>query len=104
MCISSAMLVSMCLLLRWLRIPDPRMSVCAALFACSSASLVGCEDAKGDAPRGGIADGGPTASDTGTTEEGNPTRTPGTLRVATFNVRRYFDTVCQSGNCAAGSF
>ena len=45
-------------------------------------------------------DGGavPPPDDAGTS------RTPGMIRVATFNVRRYFDTVCDSGNCTAGDF
>src|SRR4029078_13290134 len=33
-----------------------------------------------------------------------PQRRPGVIRVATFNVHRYFNTVCDSGNCAAGDF
>ncbi|MDB4939425.1 MAG: Endonuclease/exonuclease/phosphatase family protein [Labilithrix sp.] len=36
--------------------------------------------------------------------DGGATRRPGVLRVATFNVHRYFDTLCDSGNCAAGDF
>ena len=37
------------------------------------------------------------AADAGLTE-------PPHLRVATFNVHRFFDTVCQSGSCAPGSY
>lgn len=36
--------------------------------------------------------------------DGGTTRRPGVLRIATFNVHRYFDTVCDSGRCAAGDF
>jgi uncharacterized protein len=36
--------------------------------------------------------------------EGGLPRRPGVLRVATFNVRRFFDTVCDTGNCAGGDF
>src|SRR5207253_1028462 len=35
---------------------------------------------------------------------GTPTRTPGTLRVATFNLKLYFDTICQSNNCGSNAF
>jgi uncharacterized protein len=31
-------------------------------------------------------------------------RTEGRVRVATFNVQRFFDTVCQSGSCAPGDY
>ena len=65
---------------------------CAA--ACADQSLPTgpvsnlAPDAGGDAPSGG--DGG--------------TRRPGVIRVATFNVHRYFDTVCQSGKCGPSDF
>jgi endonuclease/exonuclease/phosphatase family metal-dependent hydrolase len=32
------------------------------------------------------------------------TRRPGLIRVAQFNVRRYFNTVCDSGKCTGGDF
>jgi predicted extracellular nuclease len=36
--------------------------------------------------------------------EAGVSRRPGVIRVGTFNVHRYFDTVCDSGRCAAGDF
>jgi len=60
-----------------------------------------CNDQTGEGGRV-LPDAAVTPTDGGTEEIG--TRAPGTLRVATFNVRLYFDTVCQSNNCAAGAF
>jgi predicted extracellular nuclease len=67
----------------------------ASTGACSDESLTPTPVFVGDA--GGGADGAPGADDGGS-------RRPGLIRVATFNVRRFFDDVCDSGNCAAGAF
>lgn len=66
--------------------------------------LVGaCKDAVSEKPRGGrSADDGSDAA-TVVADAGQPRR-PGVLRVATFNVRRYFDVFCDSGACTPGSF
>jgi endonuclease/exonuclease/phosphatase family metal-dependent hydrolase len=48
--------------------------------------------------------GGTTTSSTSsTTSQADAGPEPG-LRIATFNVRRYFDTVCDSGNCEPGAY
>jgi len=44
------------------------------------------------------ADGEPAATVDGGTQH------PGTIRVAQFNVRRFFNTVCDSGKCSGGDF
>jgi predicted extracellular nuclease len=36
--------------------------------------------------------------------DGGVTRRPGVLRVATLNTHRFFDTLCESGQCAAGDY
>ena len=45
-------------------------------------------------------DGGTEPPDAGVADAGTPTR----VRLATFNVRRFFDTVCHSGMCGAQDF
>ncbi len=62
-----------------------------------------CNDAVGDVPRPAPID---AAADTGSSSGGGPggSRRPGFLRIATFNIHRYFDTVCDSGSCGAGDF
>ncbi len=49
-------------------------------------------------------DGGGADADPSTDADSGPTPHPGTIRVATFNVRRYFNTVCDSGKCTGGDF
>lgn len=44
------------------------------------------------------------APDADVVVDGGPTRRPGFIRVATFNLHRYFDTVCDSGQCGAGAY
>jgi uncharacterized protein len=52
------------------------------------------------APRYIAGDAGPVDAGTGGPDAGfGPS-----IRVVTFNVRRFFDSVCQSGQCAAGDF
>lgn len=50
----------------------------------------------------------PTKRDGGTTVQGwgdpTTTRRPGVLRLGHLNVRRYFDSTCDSGKCDAGGF
>lgn len=59
-----------------------------------------CTDAVGDQARPAV-----NASDAGV-ETGAEAAPPGrgAIRVATFNVHRLFDTVCDSGNCGGGDF
>jgi len=68
--------------------------VCASVVACSDASNPGH-------PVGvDVPDPGPPDSGTPT----DVTRRPGVIRVAAFNVRRYFDTVCDTGQCKSGDY
>ncbi|MDP1822262.1 MAG: endonuclease/exonuclease/phosphatase family protein [Archangium sp.] len=60
------------------------------LFATAVLSLLACEAPPVEDPDAGV--------DAGT--EAPPTR----LRVATFNVKLFFDSICQSGSCAAADF
>lgn len=62
--------------------------------------FLGCTDAVGDQPRPLQAND--AGSDAVAPESGPPAR--GAVRVATFNVHRLFDTVCDSANCGAGDF
>lgn len=62
-----------------------------------------CNDAVGDTPRPASSDAAVDAGSAAGGEAGSPRR-PGVLRVATFNVHRYFDTICDSGSCTAGAF
>jgi len=59
--------------------------------------LVACRGAADD-PVGTTTS---TTTTTTTAEDAGPL--PG-LRIATFNVRRYFDTVCDSGDCSYGAY
>jgi endonuclease/exonuclease/phosphatase family metal-dependent hydrolase len=67
-----------------------RLSVLALLFVTACDARVFPVDA-------GQADAGPV--DAGAAVDAGPS-----FRVLTFNVRRFFDPVCQSGQCAAGDF
>ena len=65
--------------------------------ACSDQSVT-------PAPPPSVAgDGGSTDGDPGPTVDGG-TQRPGLIRVAQFNVRRFFNTVCDSGKCSGGDF
>ena len=74
--------------------PFGLVAVLACAAACADQTLPTpgptklVPDAGADAPSGG--DGG--------------TKRPGVIRVATFNVHRYFDSVCQSGKCGPSDF
>jgi predicted extracellular nuclease len=70
------------------------IALCAG-GACSDEAVTPTPVFVGDGGSG--TDGDPAADDGGT-------RRPGLIRVATFNVRRFFDDVCDSGNCVAGAF
>lgn len=92
-----------------------------AFQGCSDAGLVkpggpiaaptSSSSSSGGAPDAGKGDD--DDDDSGTTEppptpEGwgdtKTTRVPGKLRVAQLNLRRFFDTKCDSGNCSANGF
>ncbi len=66
----------------------------------------GCEDQNVATPQipttpSGTRDGGTTTEGWG---DPTTTRRPGMLRLGHLNVRRYFDTTCDSGKCDAGAF
>ncbi|MBX3191410.1 MAG: endonuclease/exonuclease/phosphatase family protein [Labilithrix sp.] len=65
-------------------------------------TLAACTDEKLTRPPPIVAaDGGPGGT---AASDGGVPRRPGVLRVATFNVRRYFDTVCETGMCGGTNF
>jgi uncharacterized protein len=70
-----------------------------AVLALTILAASACTDAVGDQPRPPVDAG---VVDSGTESGGPPSR--GAIRVATFNVHRLFDTVCDSGSCAGGDF
>ena len=74
-------------------------------------ALAACEDSKLTTPRGASSSSGsPSVQRDGGSQStdgwGDPTTTrrEGTLRIAQLNVRRFFDSTCDSGNCQAGGF
>lgn len=68
-----------------------------AALSLPFALLAGCRDPQPD-QAGVDLDAATTDVDVA------PARPAAELRVATFNVHRYFDTACDSGRCAAGDF
>lgn len=71
------------------------------LLALTILAASACTDAVGDQarpPAPSVDSGAPD----GDADLGPPAR--GAIRVATFNVHRLFDTVCDSGNCSGGDF
>lgn len=76
-----------------------RALLALAILAASTACA--CTDAVGDQPRPPVP-----ATDAGQGLDSGSPGTParGAVRVATFNVHRLFDTVCDSANCGGGAF
>ena len=74
----------------------------ASVLALLLASAAACSDQGLSSPPVGSVprDSG---TDVDVTADGG-TKRPGVLRVATFNVRRAFDTVCDTGSCAPSDF
>lgn len=68
--------------------------VCVALAAlgCSCGTFLASDPSQGD-----DASSGSSGSEL-------PPPDPSDLAIATFNVRRFFDTVCDSGQCSAGDY
>jgi len=80
-----------------------RLPLTAAAIAVASLGAVACGDqtvAQREPPNF-VPDG--SATDAGDVDGGAPIR-EGVVRVATFNVRRFFDTVCDTGNCGGANF
>jgi predicted extracellular nuclease len=73
----------------------------AALLGGAGAA---CEDASTNKPPTSLpaVDGGSDAA--GRDPEGKAPLRPGSVRVATFNVRLFFDQTCDSGSCGASDF
>jgi predicted extracellular nuclease len=74
----------------------PRMFALALTILAAS-----CTDAVGEQPRA-TAPAGDAGIDGPAADSGPAGR--GAVRVATFNVHRLFDTVCDSGDCSPGAF
>jgi endonuclease/exonuclease/phosphatase family metal-dependent hydrolase len=67
-------------------------------------AVFACDEPAPAATAGPVTPPDAATPDAAGSVDGGLTRRPGVLRVATFNVHRFFDTVCESGNCAAGDF
>jgi predicted extracellular nuclease len=81
----------------------PRRSLFAFTFA-TLFMVVACSDqstANTSPPSVVVPDAG---ADGAAAADASGSRRPGLIRVATFNVHRYFDTVCESGQCKPGDF
>lgn len=80
-------------------------AVSRLVLALGCIAALACTDQTGAAgPSGPILPSDDAGADTFTSSEGGISRRPGVIRVATFNVRRFFDTVCDSGKCQNGDF
>jgi uncharacterized protein len=81
---------------------SPAYPVCAALLAlCSCAALVPQDETRGEVESGDEAS---TAAPTGAAEPDLPEPDPADLVLATYNVRRFFDATCDSGQCGSGDY
>lgn len=76
----------------------PSLATIAALALASAAS---CSDQSLPAPNVTNVDSGGVDSSVEVDAGG---KRPGTIRIATFNLHRYFNTVCDSGNCKPSDF
>ena len=89
----------------WVRLPRFLPSLfLTALAVLPALSAVGCTDEKlAERPVGtNVPDAGEI--DAATDPDAGSTARPGIIRVATFNVRRFFDTVCETGKCGPSDF
>lgn len=78
------------------------------LFASLLLGLLGstaCLDGQSFAPEGPGSTGVPS-DDGGSTQDPNtqPEPAAGTVRIAAFNVHRFFDTICDSGSCGGSAY
>ena len=73
------------------------VGVLAGPAACADQSVT-----EAPPPSAGDVDAGADGDPAATIDSG--TQRPGIIRVAQFNVRRFFNTVCDSGKCATGDF
>ena len=86
----------------------PRSPVCAALLLLCSCGALAPQDTSEDAGDAGDAD---TTAGTGTTtptggaaDSDAPPPDPADIVVATYNVLRFFDANCDSGQCGSGDY
>ena len=78
--------------------------ICVACSVVMSA-LIGCGGGDDPAARMFGGDGGVRQADLGMVPpDAEPSLPPESVSVATFNVRKFFDTNCDSRNCGEGSF
>jgi endonuclease/exonuclease/phosphatase family metal-dependent hydrolase len=71
--------------------------------AVAVAAAVGCGGGHAAADAG-PADAGPADAFVATLDPGVTPRPAGAIRLATFNVRRFFDTTCNSGQCGGSNY
>src|SRR5689334_15788917 len=89
--------------------PDPCSSFRVRTFFVLAVAMVAAAAACSDEttaqrpPGQVVVDGGGRDSEA-TSDGGGVPRRPGVLRIAQFNVRRFFDTVCDTGTCGGTSF
>lgn len=76
-------------------------SIFATIAPFVLASACGDQQVEKREPPNFVPDGG---ADTGAGEGGGVPTKEGIVRVAAFNVRRFFDTVCDTGSCGGTSF
>ncbi|MDY7229385.1 endonuclease/exonuclease/phosphatase family protein [Hyalangium rubrum] len=82
------------LLLAWLLL-------LAGVAGCIQGQSFVEESPGGSVPPPSSSDGGPTPNPDGQEQEAPAA---GTVRIAAFNVHRFFDTVCQSGTCGGTAY
>ncbi len=77
-------------------------------FAVVLATFIACDDQNVATPTlpssPNTRDGGREGGSGGVNEDPTTTRRDGVLRIGHLNVRRYFDTTCESNDCKAGGF
>lgn len=82
-----------------------RFAVSRLALALGCIAAIACTDQTGGAtPSGPVLPSDDAGTEASTASEGGVSRRPGVIRVATFNVRRFFDTVCDSSKCQSGDF
>jgi endonuclease/exonuclease/phosphatase family metal-dependent hydrolase len=99
------------LLVSWLAVPRlPRNLVCAALLVLCSCGSLAPQDTSEEAGDAGETSNADTTAATGTTPTGTaadpdaPRPDPADIVVATYNVLRFFDANCDSGQCGSGDY
>lgn len=96
---------SVALLHSRLRLRRDLVSLAGVVLALASASAC-ADETLAPRPSGtDVADAGGAGDDASAADpDGGTSRRPGVIRVATFNVRRFFDTACDTGKCGPTDF